>query len=407
MSKFFLERKDRTTYSVSQIELERRWNAVRSNMQKEGVDCLVIQSQQRFVGGYFRWFTDIAEANYPITAIFPLDGEMTLISHGAPPPSPPSSPQTWRLRGVKEVINTPEFPNVWWEEAWDPGRAAEVIGRTQAHSVGLVGMGGMAASLSERLRELLPRVRFTNASNLVDLVRMVKSEEELELHKAAARMHQASIELAKQSMKEGRLLREIIADIRRAQMSMGSEEQQVFIQAGPFGSTGLEQTSWGNVFIQRTLKQGDVINILIESNASGGYWYDLRRFFVLGPSVPQELQNAYLVAREAREVLAAHCRPGESPAFALDASNEFLGGRGSPPEARIVGHGQGLDLVERPVIHKEEPAKFERNMVVSLHPTAVLGHASVSLADVFVTTDSGAVPIYDELSNDNEVTTVG
>ena len=67
-----LSREDQRRYSLSQHELDRRWKAVRERMAEKGVDYLVVQSQQRFVGGYFRWFTDIPGQNYHITAVFPL-----------------------------------------------------------------------------------------------------------------------------------------------------------------------------------------------------------------------------------------------------------------------------------------------------------------------------------------------
>ena len=68
-----LNREDRRRYSLSEHELKRRWKAVRERMAAKGISHLVIQSQQRFVGGYFRWFTDLPGNNYHITAVFPLD----------------------------------------------------------------------------------------------------------------------------------------------------------------------------------------------------------------------------------------------------------------------------------------------------------------------------------------------
>jgi len=68
---------------------------------------------------------------------------------------------------------------------------------------------------------------------------------------------------------------------------------------------------------------------------------------------------------------------------------------------------QGLALVERPVIHREEPAKLELGMVLSLHPTAKTKYAMASVADTYVITDSGAIPIYRNLFDDGEVTVLG
>ena len=87
-----ISREDQRRYSLSEHELERRWKAVRERMAARGVDYLVVQSQQRYVGGYFRWFTDIPGRNYHISAVFPLEDDMTIITHGAPAPASPSSP---------------------------------------------------------------------------------------------------------------------------------------------------------------------------------------------------------------------------------------------------------------------------------------------------------------------------
>src|SRR3990172_4473750 len=95
----------------------------------KGISHLVVQSQQRFVGGYLRWFTDLPGNNYHITAVFPLDEDMTIIGHGAPAPAAPATPPEWAARGVKARINTPAFPNVWWEDDWDAEKAVEVIKR--------------------------------------------------------------------------------------------------------------------------------------------------------------------------------------------------------------------------------------------------------------------------------------
>jgi hypothetical protein len=130
----FLSRADRRRYSLSTHELERRWTAIRERMAAKGIDVLVVQSQQRFAGGYFRWFTDIPGANFPISAVFPREDDMTIIAHGPAAPAPPGNPPGWALRVVKERINTPALPNVWWEDGWDAEKAAEVMMRRKNSS---------------------------------------------------------------------------------------------------------------------------------------------------------------------------------------------------------------------------------------------------------------------------------
>ena len=399
-----LSREDQRRVSLSQHELERRWKALRERMAAKKVDYLVVQSQQRYVGRYFRWFTDIPGANYHITAIFPLHDEMTIISHGAPAPA--TQPPAWALRGVRERINTPAFPNVWWEDAWDAEKAVEVMMRKKPGTVGLVGLGNMSAALYENVKKGLPGVNVINATDLVDEVRMVKSEEELKLHREAAYMHEMSYNVAKQAIRPGRTASEVIGEIRQAQLLAGSEEQQIGFGFGRPGSQEYSQGSWGNTFVRQALRDGDIVNLLIESSVPGGYWYDLRRLLCIG-RVPDALQKAHGIVKEARDIMAKNCKPGVSPVVALNASDEFLKSKECPPESRVGGHGQGLDLVERPVIRPEEPAKFEVGMVLALHPTARTKHAVASLSDTFVITESGAVPMYKNLFDDGNIAEVG
>jgi hypothetical protein len=63
--------------------------------------------------------------------------------------------------------------------------------------------------------------------------------------------------------------------------------------------------------------------------------------------------------------------------------------------------------VERPVFLKDEVCRLEVGMIVCLHPTARTKHATVCLSDTYVVNESGAVPLYKNLFDDNEIAVVG
>ena len=105
--------------------------------------------------------------------------------------------------------------------------------------------------------------------------------------------------------------------------------------------------------------------------------------------------------------MAENCKPGLLPGVAVKACDKFLKSKGCPPENRVCGHGQGLDLVERPVFLKDEVCKLEAGMIVCLHPTAKTKHAAVCLSDTYVVTESGAVPLYKNLFDKDEIAVVG
>src|SRR4030042_2725574 len=99
-------RKKELRKPISDKELERRFKAVRKAMEKEKLDCLIMQNNNQFLGGYTRYFTGIpAVYSYTMTVIFPLNTEMTIISHGGQP-CPPTHPEG-AGSGVKKGIGLP------------------------------------------------------------------------------------------------------------------------------------------------------------------------------------------------------------------------------------------------------------------------------------------------------------
>src|SRR5450759_989728 len=108
MDEFSKIARERIRAAIPTRELERRWAAIRTAMQAEGIDILVTQNDNQYLGGYVRYFTDFpAETAYPITVLFPVNDDMTMISHGGPPK--PAGPPAWAVRGVKERLAQPYF----------------------------------------------------------------------------------------------------------------------------------------------------------------------------------------------------------------------------------------------------------------------------------------------------------
>jgi Xaa-Pro aminopeptidase len=410
MSQDSVIRDERLTYSIPQPELERRWSEVKKKMAATGVDYLLTQSQQRFSSGYLRWFCDISPGTYHTTLLFPQDGELVMVAHGAKEPAKPSSPAKWMRRGLATVINVPSTPSIEWEDGWHAKKAAEVISSSMHKSgvtVGFVGLGNISAALTEYIRKELPNAKFVNSTSIVDDVKDIKSDEEKSLLKKSARMHARSLALAKKAIRPGRSPIEVIQEIRTDQLLSGGEDGQVFIWFGPLGGEKYEQMSHGNGFVRRPFKENDVVDILIECMGPGGYWYDLRRIMYIGRSAPAELKEAHRVSREALALLVSNCRPGAPAGAGMQANNAYFRSKGMPEELRILGHGQGTDMVETPLIDVEEKRKLEPGMCLALHPTAIVGSAAVSISDDFLVTASGSVPLDDALARDDEIAVIG
>lgn len=121
-------------------------------------------------------------------------------------------------------------------------------------------------------------------------------------------------------------------------------------------------------FQGRALQRGDYFNILLENSGPGGFYTELGRMFVLGQANEEMHREAGFVS-PAQDWLAARLRPGEDPAAIWGDYNAFMRESGRPEERRLFCHGQGYDLVERPLVRNDETMPLSAGMSLACHPT--------------------------------------
>ena len=102
---------ERLNAPISTQELERRWTAMRKAMEAQGIDVLVMQNNNDFMGGYVKYFTDLPATNgYALSVIFPRDDGMTVIGqgpYGNDRMLPPAGDGV--RRGVKRLMTSPSY----------------------------------------------------------------------------------------------------------------------------------------------------------------------------------------------------------------------------------------------------------------------------------------------------------
>jgi len=121
-------------------------------------------------------------------------------------------------------------------------------------------------------------------------------------------------------------------------------------------------------FQGRKLKPGEHFSMLIENNGPGGMYTEIARTIVLGkPS--NELIDGFESMKEAQAHTLRLLKPGTSPAEVAAKHDDYMRKHNFPPELRLYAHGQGYDLVERPLIRADETMNIEANMAFAVHPT--------------------------------------
>jgi Xaa-Pro aminopeptidase len=361
---------ERINHPISTPELERRWGLVRAAMTERRIDVLLMQNNNDFMGGYVKYFTDLPATNgYPVTVIFPRDEGMTVIGQGPFNMDRTLPPEGDGLRrGVKRMMTTPSYAAAPYSVGYDAELAEKGLERFSGATIGLVGSGTLPHALIEHLkRGRLSNARFADAADMVDEIKAVKSEEEIAAMRRTAAMQDACMEAAFAAAAPGRKDIEIAAIAEQVGHSWGSEQGLFMAASGPVGTAAV----MSNRHTQgRVMREGDQFTLLVESNGPGGFYTELGRTCVLGKA-SQEMKDEFDFVLEARRFTLDLLKPGAKCKDIWDAFNAFMRDHKRPEERRLFCHGQGYDMVERPLVRFDEPMTIGKNMVFSCHPTYV------------------------------------
>jgi Xaa-Pro aminopeptidase len=288
---------------LSLKERDRRWDRARKAMLMAGLDAFV------FLGNDIYWGMGMANMRYMLQvdshlgaeAIFPLSGEPVVwsgVPHMNRPTNPYLSLNTWltdfRTRGGMAAL------------------ADEIRLRGLDKSrLGLIGFSStiqITPTLLYQdlisLKKLLPEADFVDASHLLQDMRMVKSEEEIEILRGAGRIARKVVDAMIESARPGVPEAAVYAEMIKTQIANGGEPN-IFnlFTSGPVEHPrnelwhmlhGSEQPLAPTM---RPLAEGDLIATEWHTKY-GGYRCHTEFSVYLGKRAPKELLNIWNVSVE-------------------------------------------------------------------------------------------------------------
>jgi Xaa-Pro aminopeptidase len=357
---------ERLLNPISTAELERRWTAARKGMAERQIDALVMQNNNDWLGGYVRWFTDTPLSNgYPRSVIFPASDLMTVVDMGARGARREIDSGDEVNRGVAEMIFTPAFTSVAYTDEYQAELVAEELKRRGYRTIGWVASGAIPHKFVARIeRELEGKAKFVDATEFVDRLKAIKSEEEKDLTRKCAQMQDEIFARVLKKIRPGMTGNDITALAQYEGRLLGSEQGLFLGSAAPLGRASRFVDKHEQA---RALKAGEHFSLLIENNGPGGMYTEIARTIVLGKA-SNELIDGFESMKEAQAHTLRLLRPGASCADVARSHDEYMRGRGLPGELRLYAHGQGYDLVERPLIRADETMQLEEHMNLAVHP---------------------------------------
>lgn len=375
---------------LSVAERDRRWTLVRAAMRRQGVDCLICPEHtggQDAKQGDHRYLTSIGGGCAETFVIFPLEGEVTCIIR-----QPREVPfwkraQDW-VSDVRASTNSQFVPPVV-QRLNELGLARARIGVVGLEGTRLHPEGIVTYTAFVRLQQAFPGVSWVNATDLVQEVRIIKSEEEIALLQRGAEIidcgMDAICEHAQPGISEQRVYAAAICGI----VSNGGEV--------PFN---MRWGVWPNVESEypipthRPLERGDIIRV--EMNAKwAGYVPQRHHAVQVGAPISPVYAEAFRVSKEAFERVSQFARPGVRVGECIAQYRRTL--EGTPYEAGgvlINGRGLGEDQ-PHPWVGIPGLEQLDRvlaaNMVFILKPSVGDARARLrmSVGDTVVVTEAG------------------
>lgn len=238
-----------------------------------------------------------------------------------------------------------------------------------------------ARELEERLQE----IGWSGTSGLVEELRERKDAGERARIRRAAKVACDALANTLPVIEEGQSEREIVAELeyRLRLRGSGPPPFQSIVASGPRSS--LPHARPG----ERRLREGDLL--LFDTGATvEGYCSDLTRTVVLGSASrwQREVHAAVLAARNAAVALLA---PGRATREVDRAAREALRETGWDDHfGHSTGHGIGLEVHERPRLHRDSEQTLREGNVVTIEPGVYLpGRGGIRVEDDVLVEEGG------------------
>ena len=343
----------------TQREIERRYHRVRSQMERAGLDGLIISGNQYagFEGAVF-YLSGFEIVHRYAYVVLPLAGEPTLVF--------PREAQ-WIGDKAQPWVKDQVWPDV-------PGQWIVERGRERHWKrVGVYGLNFVMAVHDYRELERGP-FEVVPFDAQFDLARAVKSEEELREIRDSMEIILDGFWALVAAYEPGKTEAEIMAPAVEQFFRRGAGSRMMnILLSGSRGEAGASFKVPGH----RVVGADDLLLYSLEIAGRGGYWVEFSRPLIRGrPSArTAAMAEAYPLALEAARRLM---RPGERASRIHQAIADVFRKHGFGL-GHLSGHSIGTTMIEHPAIGSGSDIELEENMVLSLHPQVVTQDGEVCL----------------------------
>ena len=220
----------------------------------------------------------------------------------------------------------------------------------------------------ERLMSALPGLEVTDATGIVQGLRMVKSVAEIEKLSHICDIGSAAFDKVPEVVSVGMPLEEVFREFRRTAIGLGADD-------APYVVGAADQGGYADVISppsRRPLKTGDVL--MLDTGCTwDGYYCDFDRNWAIGEA-SDDARRAYDVLWRATEAGIEAAKPGNTCRDLFMAMSAVISEMDkSGGDIGRLGHGLGMQLTEQPSHAAFDETELKENMVLTIEPSLSYG----------------------------------
>ncbi len=366
---------------IPKTELELRIKKLREIMENESVDVFFTGAGAKIDSrGMLRYFFDYFVPVFEEYMVVVKNGPVIAIPHDAA-----GARYAEQCTVVDEIYPIPT--------GCQPGKfVGDIIKKYTAKKIGVANLSGMSYTFVKSLLDELASYEILNIENLIWDIRKKKSELEIELTKKTVEINELSFNEFLKNVKASQMDFQAYQKSKAFTDLLLTEEQ--YWMVGKKGAAGF----WTNLHrFPEKFEQGDLISVVTEHSGPGGHWGEVSNLISIGEP-NSDVVKAQAALAEAQNEAFKHIKPGNTIGQMADAAQRVLEDLGylekltpdSP--ARYLGHSQGVDVFEPPVIVSGNEEIMEEGMRLNFHPSASLSDgAKISYCVCYLVTKDGGI----------------
>lgn len=235
------------------------------------------------------------------------------------------------------------------------------------------------------ISNVLPKLSFTPLGELMNSLRLTKSEVEVDLIKKSGEIVDSVVEVMKETIKPGMTEIEVAALMEYEMRKNGSEGPSFETIVGSGPNSAIPHYNAG----ERKINSGDFI-VLDFGAMYKGYCSDTTRTLCVGAPT-DKMREVYNIVKEAQEIGVRTVKPGIKAKEVDNAVRSYIEERGYGEYfTHRTGHGLGLQVHEEPYISGISETVLETGMVFSIEPGIYIeDEFGVRIEDIVVVTKDG------------------